>query len=104
MRIQFSSLQKSESAYTENDQKVRSSWILHERNLAKIEINNDVSIAKFEKRHFASDFVECYELNSSDRRSVRYKKNDDSEVAWTWFATQRIVFFKTKIRIRVLES
>jgi hypothetical protein len=60
---------------------MRSSWVFHERNLAKIEINNDVSTAKFEKKHLASDSVECYELNSSDRRSVRYKENDDSEVA-----------------------
>ncbi len=62
-------------------------------------MNNDVSTAKFEKRHFASDFVECYKLSSNDRRFVRYKKNDDSEIAWAWFVTQRIVLLKTRIRI-----
>jgi hypothetical protein len=60
---------------------MRSNWLLHERNLAKIKIDNDVSTAKFEKKHFASDAIECYELSSNDRRFVRYRENDDSEVA-----------------------
>jgi 5-formaminoimidazole-4-carboxamide-1-beta-D-ribofuranosyl 5'-monophosphate synthetase len=60
---------------------MRSSWLLHERDFAKIEISNDVSTAKFKKKYFASDFVECYELSSNDRRFVRFKNDDDSKIA-----------------------
>ncbi len=51
-------------------------------NSAKIEIGSDISITKFEKRHLASNFIERYELSSSDRRSVWFRKNDDSRTAW----------------------